>query len=132
MDEHPKDLGTRSLACKNWGDISQCGQQVCSVARLRDAVNGQRDTRGGVQDHGPSPPAPPRPVPAEVLERRSELSRVGVGICTDAVFGRGGLEGPKQVAQHIFNRLLPQINDRGSDLLPQEGHGSSLYFKTSS
>lgn len=53
------------------------------------------------------------------------------GSAPTGVFGRGGLEGPKQVAQYIFNRLLPKINDRGSELLPQEGHGSRLYLKTS-
>lgn len=36
MDEHPKDLGT--LACKNRGDVSHCGQQVCVAPQLRDAA----------------------------------------------------------------------------------------------
>lgn len=53
------------------------------------------------------------------------------GSARTGVFGRGGLEGPKQVAQHIFNTLLPKINDRGLELLLQEGHRSHLYFKTS-
>lgn len=39
MVEHPKDLGT--LACKSWGDVSDCGQQVCVASQLRDAAGPQ-------------------------------------------------------------------------------------------
>jgi len=78
MDEHPKDLGTGSLASKNWGEFSQCGQQLCTAAWLCGAANAQRDTQDGVQD-----PRLHRPVAVEMSEQRSEPRSVGAGTCTD-------------------------------------------------
>lgn len=122
MDEHSKDFGTRSLACKRRGVVSQCGQQVCAASWLRDAANTQCDSAGGEQGHGPSSPCV-----SGGAEQRPELSCLGMGTCLE----EEALERPKQVAQHSFNRLLPKINGRESELLPQEGHGSHLSFKTS-
>lgn len=131
MDKHPKGLGTRIFACKNWGDISQCDQQVWTAAWQCDATNAQRDALGGVQGHGPSPLASSCPVPVKVLEQRSELSCLGVAICPNCSEWKRRLRRAKQVTQHIYNKLFPKINDRGSELFPQEGHGSHLYLKTS-